>query len=163
MTRDFGFAEALHAGQPCPELAEKLMLYGWLIGGWTMRARLQPEPGKWVEAAGTIDFGWILEGRAIQDVWNLPGWFHGTTLRVYDPAIDAWHILWNEPFKQYFTHQIGRVSGKDIVQIGKGRDNRDIRWSFTEIRPDSFRWTGERKMDDGSWFLECDIRAGRRA
>jgi len=161
MTGHSALARVLLADGPQPQLTEKLMLYGWAIGSWTMQARLQPEPGKWVDATGTIDFGWILEGRAIQDVWNLPGWFHGTTLRVYDSELDAWHILWNEPFKQYFTHQIGRVSGKDIVQLGKGHNDREIRWSFTEIRPDTFRWTGEKKMDDGNWFLECDIRARR--
>ena len=31
---------------------------------------------------GEIHFGWVLEGRAIQDVWILPGFFyHGTTLQ----------------------------------------------------------------------------------
>jgi hypothetical protein len=30
-----------------------------------------------------------LQGRAIQDVWILPDFFYGTTLRVYDPGIAA--------------------------------------------------------------------------
>jgi hypothetical protein len=157
---DFMLAAALLAAGPDRDLKEKLKLYGWLIGRWTMQARLQPEPGRFVEAKGDIVFGWILEGRAMQDVWNLPGWFHGTTLRSYDPAIDAWHILWNEPFKQYYTHMIGRADGADIVQLGKNKEGRDIRWRFSEITADAFRWTGE-VMTDSGWYLQSDIAATR--
>jgi len=51
------------------------------------------------EARGEIHAGWVLQGRAIQDVWIFPGAFYGTTLRVYDPGLDAWHILWSDPVK----------------------------------------------------------------
>ena len=86
--------------------------------------------------AGEIHFGWVLEGRAIQDVWILPGVFYGTTLRVYDPGIDAWHILWSDPLRQFYTRQIGRARGSDIVQDGKNDAGEAVRWSFTEITPD---------------------------
>ncbi len=75
----------------------------------------------------------MLEGRAIQDVWILPGVFYGTTLRVYDPGLDAWHILWSDPLRQYYTRQIGRAHGADIVQEGTNDAGDAIRWSFTEI------------------------------
>jgi hypothetical protein len=39
-----------------------------------------------------------------------------------------------------------------------------VRWSFTEITPDSFRWTGERSRDDGkTWHLQADFRARRKS
>ncbi len=54
-------------------------------------------------ASGEWHFGWALEGRAVQDVWIVPPRgelrrgdaaanvnSYGTTLRVYDPDIDAW-------------------------------------------------------------------------
>jgi len=47
------------------------------------------------------------------------GFFYGTTLRVYDPGIDAWHILWSDPLKQLYRRQIGRARGQDIVQEGR--------------------------------------------
>ena len=99
---------------------------------------------------GTIHFGWVLEGRAIQDVWILPGFFHGTTLRIYDPNLDAWHILWSDPLRQYFTRQIGRARGNDIVQEGRNDAGEPTRWRFTDITPNSFRWIGERSLDDGA-------------
>jgi hypothetical protein len=104
----------------------------------------------------------VLDGRAIQDVWILPGVFYGTTLRVYDPGLDAWHILWSDPVRQFYTRQIGRAHGKDIVQVGKNDNGEAVRWSFTEITPASFCWTGERSRDDGqTWELQAKFRAQR--
>ena len=95
------------------------------------------DDGTTYKNAGEIHFAWALEGRAIQDVWIFPGAFYGTTLRVYDPALDAWHILWSDPLKQYYTRQIGRARGKDIVQDGILENGDAVRWSFTDIAPDS--------------------------
>jgi hypothetical protein len=113
---------------------------------------------------GEIHFGWVLEGRAIQDVWILPGLFHGTTLRVYDPGIDAWHILWSDPLRQVYVSQIGRARGDDIVQEGASADGAGMRWSFTEITPSSFRWIGEISRDGGAtWKLQAEFHARRVA
>ena len=111
-------------------------LYGWLIGSWEMDAVVHADDGTTQKGRGEIHFGWVLEGRAIQDVWILPGVFYGTTLRVYDPGLDAWHILWSDPLKQFYTRQIGRARGKDIVQEGTNDAGDAVRWSFTEITPE---------------------------
>ncbi|MDR6871480.1 hypothetical protein J2Y55_002492 [Bosea sp. BE125] len=156
------FLDMLHAGAPAPDGVGGRALYGWLIGAWTMDAVIHADDGARHEAKGSIGFGWVLEGRAIQDVWILPGFFHGTTLRVYDPALDAWHILWSDPLKQYYARQIGRADGCDIVQHGKTGEGVAIRWRFTEIARDSFRWLGESSPDDGvSWRLQADVQARR--
>ena len=58
---------------------------------------------------------------------------------------------------------VGRRIGKDIVQVGQFPDGTPIRWMFTEITQDSFRWTGEALDTDGkSWKLQGDFRATRR-
>ena len=62
------------------------------------------------------------------------GDWYGTTLRVYDPGLDAWHILWSNPATQLYTRQIGRARGADIVQEGKHESGALLRWSFTRIR-----------------------------
>src|SRR5215204_1995954 len=102
------FAEALHTGGPAPDRAGKMGLYGWLIGDWEMDAVVHADDGTAHKGRGEIHFGWVLDGRAIQDVWILPGFFFGTTLRIYDPGLDAWHILWSDPLMQYYTRQVGR-------------------------------------------------------
>jgi hypothetical protein len=155
--------EALHIDHPAPDRADKMGLYGWLIGSWEMDAVMHGDDGTTSRGRGEIHFGWVLEGRAIQDVWILPGVFYGTTLRVYDPGLDAWHILWSDPVKQLYTRQIGRARGHDIVQEGVG-NSAATRWSFTEITPDSFHWLGERSLDGGAtWRLQVEFFARRSA
>jgi hypothetical protein len=152
---------ALHSDAPAPDRANNLELYGWLIGDWTMTAVTYLDDGTTQNGTGEIHFGWVLQGRAIQDVWSLPGIYYGTTLRVYDPALDAWHIIWSDPLRNFYTRQIGRKRGNDIVQVGTLNDA-TLRWTFTDIHPDSFRWIGERSADNGkTWTLQADYRARR--
>ena len=168
------FIEALHTDRPAPGRAGKMNLYGWLIGRWEMDAVYRQTDGSTYTRRGEIHFGWVLEGRAIQDVWivparsaegsvpSAPGDFYGTTLRIYDPGLDAWHIFWNDPVKQYYTRQIGRARGKDIVQEGTDGTGAAVRWSFTKITPNSFHWLGERSPDGGAtWQLQVEFFARR--
>jgi hypothetical protein len=156
--------ELLIADGPAADRKDKMALYGWLVGAWEMDAVVHTDDGQRHTGRGEIRFDWALEGRAIQDVWVLPGFFYGTTLRVYDPGIDAWHIFWSDPLKQYYTRQIGRAQGADIVQVGKTDSGAIIRWSFTEITPDSFRWLGERSLDaEATWQLQAEFMARRRS
>jgi hypothetical protein len=158
------FIDALCSDGPAADRADKLGLYGWLIGDWDMDAVVHADDGTTHTGRGEIHFAWALEGRAIQDVWILPGFFYGSTLRVYDPKLDAWHILWSDPLKQLYTRQIGRARGADIVQEGTADGGAMLRWSFTEITPDAFRWRGERSLDGGAnWHLQAEFRARRIA
>jgi hypothetical protein len=155
------FIGKLHSKGPAADRANKLGLYGWLIGRWEMDAVVYRDDGTKHRDRGEIYFGWVLEGRAIQDVWILPGIFYGTTLRVYDPGLDAWHIFWHDPLKQLYLRQIGRARGKDILQEGKNEAGDATRWSFTEITPDSFHWLGERSVEGSSWRLQSEFFARR--
>jgi hypothetical protein len=162
MTERTGFMKALHSEAPAADRASNLELYGWLIGDWVMDATVHRDDGTTFEGSGEIHFGWVLQGRAIQDVWILPGIFYGTTLRIYDPGLGAWHILWSDPLRQFYARQLGRAQGKDIVQIGKNDAGVMLRWSFNDITQDSFRWLGERSLDDGkSWQLQAEYRVRR--
>ena len=170
------FAEVLHADGPDPERAAKLGLYAWLVGSWEMDVTTLLEDGVRHSGQGEIHAGWVLQGRAIQDVWMIPrlqdrrpgipqlpgagNWF-GTTLRIYDPSLDAWRILWNDPATGFFSQQTARARGRDIVQESPDPRGGTMRWSFTELEPDSFRWTGERAPDGATWRSEVEIRAYR--
>ncbi len=157
------FIEALQSSGPAADRAAKMSLYGWLIGDWTMNATMYGADGSTQAARGTVYFDWVLQGRAIQAVWILPGFFYGTTLRIYDPGLDAWHILWSDPVKPYFTRQIGRASGNDIVQEGRNDAGEPTRWRFTDITSDSFCWIGERSLDDGATWQREAVFLARRA
>ena len=76
----------------------------------------------------------------------------------------ARHFGWALEGRAIHHHerQIGRQVGKDIVQIGTRPDGTTTRWTFSEITPDSFHWTGEALNPDGqTWRLEGDFRAAR--
>ena len=86
---DLSLAGLLLADGPAPDRTDKMALYGWLVGAWTMDAIVHMDDGSRHSGSGEIRFAWALQGRAIVDVWVLPDVFYGTTLRVYDPGIDA--------------------------------------------------------------------------
>jgi hypothetical protein len=45
---------------------------------------------------------------------------------------------------------------------GKANSGAAMRWTFTDIKPDSFHWIGERSLDDGaSWQLQAEYFAPR--
>jgi hypothetical protein len=171
------FAAVLHANAPNPEHAEALQLYGRFVGNWDSEIIAHGPDGSCHRALGEIHFGWILEGRAIQDVWMIPrladragappfpiaGNWYGTTIRVYDPTILAWRIYWIDPARSTFRQQIGRAKGEDIVQEGTIESGALSRWSFTRITENSFHWLGEAKpADDSDWQLMVEVLAERR-
>jgi hypothetical protein len=167
------FHAVLEASGRSPEIPESADAYGWLIGSWELDVYYYA--GRAVrDIKGEVHFGWVLEGRAVQDVWIMPrrsertanldksNNMYGTTLRAWDPSIQAWRITWINPVTGHRQEQIGRWSGKDIVQVGARSDGTPTRWTYTEITPDSFRWLGEALEPDGkTWKLEAEFRAKR--
>jgi len=159
------FVDALLTAGPAADRADKIGLYRWLIGDWEMSSVIYDDAGTRRDGPhGEIHAGWVLEGRAVQDVWILPGLFYGSTLRVYDPGLDAWHILWSDPLKGYYVRQIGRARENDIVQDGHDLAGVPLRWTFTEVRPTSFHWIGERSSDGGAtWHRQIEMFPRRAA
>jgi hypothetical protein len=171
------FLDALGAAGPAADRAGKMDLYGQFVGSWTLDVTQFADDGTPRRRRGEWHFGWALEGRAIQDVWIVPPrgeWrrgdaaanvnSYGTTLRIYDPDIDAWRIQWSDPVTRNFLDMIGRAEGGDIVQLGTRPDGHLIRWSFSEISESWFRWRGEISVDDSaSWRLNVDFTAVRSA
>jgi len=94
-------AEALLDNGPAAERAAQLMLYGQFVGSWDGTVVVHESGGR-RESSCEVHFGWVLAGRAVQDVWIAPSRrsrgpaeqvrMYGTTLRVYDPRSDIWHI-----------------------------------------------------------------------
>jgi hypothetical protein len=168
-----GFHAVLAAPGRSPEIPESADAYGWLVGSWDLDVL---HYGSIDVAArgikGEAHFGWVLEGRAVQDVWIMPrpserasdvdrGMnMYGTTLRVWDASIQAWRIAWINPVSGHREDQVGRRSGENVVQIGARPDGTQTRWSFSEITPDSFRWLGEALEPAGRrWKIEGEFRA----
>jgi hypothetical protein len=167
----------LHADAPAADRADKLALYGQFVGDWAADIVTHAPDGSRHTGHVEIHFGWVLEGRAIQDVWMIPprearrpenrvmpvaGNWYGTTLRVYDPALDAWRIYWIDPATNIYRQQIGRAQGSSIVQDGPTETGALSRWSFTDVTRTSFRWHAEVSNDEGSSWLRLVEIAARR-
>jgi uncharacterized damage-inducible protein DinB len=171
-----GALGVLAAAGRSPEIPESDDVYGWLVGSWDLDVRHYWRDVSSLGWKAEAHFAWVLEGRAVQDVWVMPrvadraapidktGNMFGTTLRVYDPEIRAWRVTWINPASNARCELIGRRQGQDIVQVGALPDGTPTRWLFTETTPDSFHWTGEALEADGStWKLQGEFLARRRS
>ena len=170
-----GLMGVLTAGGRSAEIPESADCYGWLAGSWQLEVRNYWGDVRTLGLKAEAHFGWVLEGRAVQDVWILPvrdprtgeidrsRQTQGTTLRVWDAALQAWRVTWISPLTGARVELVGRWSGKDVVQVGTFANGTPIRWIFSEITPDRFRWTGETLQADGhTWKIEGEFLAKRR-
>jgi hypothetical protein len=168
------FHSVLSAAGRSQEIPESADVYGWLVGSWELDVHDYLPDGTVRRSNGEVHFAWVLEGRAVQDVWIMPrlsdrrsdlpkvGNRYGMTLRVWDPSIQAWRVSWIDPVNGVRDELVGRKSANNIVQIGTHSDGTPIRWSFSETTPNSFRWTGEVLQPDGeTWKLEAEFLARR--
>ncbi|QCP48989.1 hypothetical protein FAZ95_07215 [Trinickia violacea] len=168
------FLSALGTPERSAEIDAADDLYGWLVGSWKLDVLHYRGEVPAARLTGEAHFGWVLEGRAIQDVWIMPArgartappdpaWnMYGTTQRVWDPALRAWRITWTNPVNGHREEQIGRRESNDIVQLGTRADGTATRWRFTEITPDSFHWIGDALAPGATaWRLEGEFLATR--
>lgn len=166
---DPALLSALHATGPAPGEAGVLNTFGRFVGSWQLRWHHLSEN---LDALGELHFGWVLGGRAVQDVWIVPGpgqpgegvppyAFFGSTIRFYDAELGAWRSTWVEPVNGRVRKFVGREEDGQIVLISL--DGAPLlRWRFTDIRPDSFTWLGEYSVDEGrTWQLEERMLATR--
>ena len=126
-------------------------------------------------APGTWAFSWVLDGRVIQDVLayadlgdvkkDVPGLRRiGTSLRHYDPEKDTWRVVWLGATSGVLVLLTAGLAGDEIWVEGKEGESALLRWMFTEIALDRFRWMGLISEDGGqSWRKEQEMLARRRA
>lgn len=118
---DSGLLRSLHTGGPAPAHAEQLMLFGQFVGSWCFAGvEYDLESGGSSPMHGEWHFGWVLQGRAVQDVLIVPGpdggpgEEYGSTLRYYDPEADLWRVTWVGPgsnaVKSLVATRLGRRS-----------------------------------------------------
>jgi len=161
--------KGLAAEGPDPELREKLMLFGQFIGDWDIVEARYPQPdGTEIKRQGEIHFRWILEGKAMQDVFMtyqenprrlIPV---GTTVRFYDPKIDAWRSTWMSPIQGAMQTFIGRKLKDEIVLESKTKEGYPEKWIFSDITPQSFRWRSVETHDNGkTWQLTEEMQVCR--
>jgi hypothetical protein len=155
--------DALAATGPHPDHAEQLMLFGRFVGAWDMEGERIAADGARTPFRGEWHFGWVLDGRAIQDVLISHPVEYGTTVRFYDPVTDLWEITWITPPGRAVRRLQARADGDGIRLEGRDPAGHLLRWTFTDIAAGSFTWSGFRSDDEGAtWRREEEMRLTRR-
>jgi hypothetical protein len=129
--------------------ASGLELFGRFVGSWAFAGKEIEADGTERRTRGRWDFGYILGGRAIQDVLRYDRGDYGTTLRL--PRQDGtWEVIWIS-----IWHRAVRLTawpeGERIVASG-GDGEREVRWRFDHIAAGSFIWRGEERISEDAPF-----------
>ena len=165
MNNKMEFLAALHSQQVNGKLKKENNLFGQFVGEWEFDwygyepdMETQHEKGEWI-------FSWILEGRAIQDVWiiperkrrnieGVPNGEYGTTIRFYNEKLDEWNVVWVGPLRNRLNTFRAKRIGDEIVLEESNNTNNKMKWIFSEISYSSFKWRSIISNDDGNtWKL----------
>lgn len=175
MSKSNVFVEALSPEESHAQSAEKMQLFGQFVGAWDFDWTGYQADGTAVTVRGEWIFAWVLEGRAIQDIWicpsrterrkpGMPAGELGTTLRFYDTKVDAWRVIWIGPAHNNLGVFIARLEGEEIVMETTDAGQGIIRWIFSAITPQSFHWRYVSSPDQGeTWILHETMDVRRRA
>jgi hypothetical protein len=170
MSSSDAFVAALVADGPAPGLGDRMGVFGRFVGSWDLTVTDVGPDGTEAVAEGEWHFAWALGGRAVQDVWVVPGLAapdpgsveHGSALRAYDPSTDRWTVSWTGPVKQRFHRFDAAVEGDEVV-LRSVDGPPHLRWVFSDVTPDRFRWRHERSDDGEAWVLVQWMDVRRRA
>lgn len=166
------FIEALLSPHRNLAIPNESDLFGFLVGEWELDAVLYDPSGQTRHRKGELHAAWVLEGRAIQDLFIFPRRAdrnnpvsddrYATTIRTFDPPRNAWRIDFINPAAPDTSAQLmARRQGTDIVMEGKLAGGTAIRWQIDSITPTTYHYFAERSTGAGEWKRYLEL-FGRR-
>jgi hypothetical protein len=165
---DSDMIEALKAQGPHASLGEAAGVFGQLVGTWDLTCERYAADGTRTSSRGVWHFGWIVDGRMMQDViYFFPTGqsaqrVGGTTLRFYDTQAKQWRVTFFAPTRNAVISLVGGRAGDRILLLGTDVDGSALRWSFNDIKADSLYWKGEISSDGGrTWRVEQEMHLTR--
>jgi hypothetical protein len=161
---------ALEALGPLASLGDQAKVFGRLVGTWQVEYSDFSKDGKVTHRSGELIVGWIMDGRAIQDLWIVdPTGTRKerevyTDVRYFDPKSRTWPAVFVDPEHASVARFTGGSVGDDrIVLETQDFGDNETRWSANDIRPDSFVWREEESSDGGkTWRLLAQHQMKRR-
>jgi hypothetical protein len=85
---------------------------------------------------------------------------YGTSLRFFDSRLNAWQSTWIGPMHRVVRSFIARKIGDKIVLETTEGEIPRMRWSFADIRPESFSWRNE-LWTGSDWRTQQTFAASR--
>lgn len=162
--------EVLPALGPNPALGHHADLFGRFVGTWDADYSFISEDGGVRHKRGEVLFGWVLDGYALQDIFLSYPDSAGSVrkmvsaMRYVDPKTDRWTVMFVAPEFTAAIRMEGGAEGERIVLRGRDTAGSELRWSFNDIRENSFVWRGETSHDGGrTWHLDEEHHMTRRA
>jgi hypothetical protein len=163
-------ATALEATSPHPSLGDQAHVLGRLVGTWNVQYTDFAQDGKATHRTGEFIVGWVMDGRALQDLWivNPSGTRKDrevyTDLHWFDPKSRTWRATFVDPEHGSVARFSGGPVGNDrFVLETQDMGSKQTRWSFNDIRPDAFVWRDEASSDGGkTWKLQAEYHMTRR-
>jgi hypothetical protein len=161
---------ALKATSPHPALGDQAQVLGRIIGTWDVEYTDFAKDGTATHRTGEFIVGWIMDGQAIQDLWivNPSGTRKErevyTDLHWFNAKTRTWHATFVDPEHGSVAKFAGGPVGNDrYVLETSDLGSKQTRWSFNDIRADSFVWRDEASNDDGkTWKLQSEYKMKRR-
>ena len=149
-------------------------LFAPFVGSWDLEVVWYEGKNAVRRSRGEWHFAWVLNGRAIQDVWIVPPlaeqqsgaapYEYGTSLRFPDADGKFWHSTWHGPVRNMVAVFQARRVGDEIVLDRQNQGDNRSRWVFYDIESDRFRWRNEET--DGTterWSIVQGFVANRMA
>src|SRR5919109_4265036 len=102
-------------------LGDEAQTFDRFVGTWDADFSFRRKDGVVYHKKGELHFGWVMDGRAIQDLWiGYPTEGQkersiGTTLRFFDPKLKQWRIVFISPQANYVVVAQGGREGERIV------------------------------------------------
>ena len=160
---------ALEAKGPHPSLGDHAKAFERFVGTWDVEYTDYAEDGKTSHRSGEYILGWVMDGRAIQDVFVVyPSASNKerevfTDLRYFDPKSGTWHAAFIDPQGAYVARFTGAAGDDRMAFQTQDFAGTETRWSYTDIRPNSFVWREEESKDGGkTWRLSAELHMKRR-
>ena len=161
---------------PAPaDIYPNIVQFGQLVGNWHIEQQVRQQDGSW-EAVDPAEwnFHYAIGGYAVQDQWIQPSRSvslepgetrqYGTNLRIYDPALDSWHIVWASNDQAVFTTYTARANERGVlVMTGEDPTRPGVtqRITYFDITESQWHWRMEFSNDGVNWLEVARIQATR--
>jgi hypothetical protein len=160
----------LNATSPHPSLGDQAEVVGRLVGTWDVEYTQFAKDGKATHRTGEFIVGWVMDGRAIQDLWIVNPSATRKDREVYTDLhwFDAKSREWRSAFVDPEHGSVARFTGGPVGHDRFVLETQDFgseqtRWSANDIRPDSLVWRDEASSDGGeTWKLRAEYKMKRR-